>query len=103
MALVLALATPAMAQSTSQADSTECAAEKIAIEQAMDLARAKGQMLRRRQLGEALAAAQARCETLASQQSRATNIEQAEQRVRELREALDRAEEQLRRLKDAAS
>jgi len=102
MAIALALATPAMAQPTGPADSAECEAEKTAIERDMDLARAKGQMLRRRQLAEALATVQARCETLASAQGRAANIEQAEQRVRELREALGRAEEQLRKLKEAA-
>ena len=68
----------------------------------MDLARSKGQMLRRRQLAEALAALRARCETLAPQESRAENIERLEQDIRELRKELGHAEEHLRKLKSEA-
>jgi chaperonin cofactor prefoldin len=99
LAIALALATPAVAQPPGQVDKTECEAEKAAIERDMDVARSKGQMLRRRQLAEALAALQARCETLAPQESRAANIERLEQEIRELRKELDHAEEQLRKLK----
>ena len=99
LALALALATPAAAQSTDPVDKTECEAEQAAIERNMDLARSKGQMLRRRQLAEALAALQARCETLPPEQRRAANIQRLEQEIRELRTELDHAEEQLRKLK----
>lgn len=102
LAIALALATPAIAQPTGQVDNTECKAEKTAIERDMDLARSKGQMLRRRQLAEALAALQARCETLAPEQSRAADIERLEQEIRELRKELDHTEEQLRKLKSEA-
>ena len=99
LAAALALATPAIAQSTGQVDTTQCKAEEAAIERDMDLARSKGQMLRRRQLAEALAALQARCETLSPEESRAANIARLEQEIRELRKELDHAEEQLRKLK----
>ena len=102
LAIAMALATPAIAQPTGQVDNATCEAEKAAIERDMDLARSKGQMLRRRQLAEALAAVQARCETLAPEQSRAANIERLEQEIRELRKELDHAEEQLRKLKSEA-
>lgn len=98
----LALATPAIAQPTVQMDNTECKAEIAAIERDMDLAHSKGQMLRRRQLAEALTALQARCETLGPEQSRAANIERLEQEIRELHKELDHAEEQLRKLKSEA-
>jgi chaperonin cofactor prefoldin len=103
LSIVLTLTTPAVAQPTAQMDSsTECQAEKAAIDRDMELARSKGQMLRRRQLAEALATLQARCETLAPEQSRAANIESLEKEIRELRKELDHAEEQLRRLKSEA-
>lgn len=100
--LAIALATPADAQPTGQVDSTECKAEEAAIERDMDLARSKGQMLRRRQLAEALAALQARCETRTPEQSRAANIDRLEREIRELRKELEQAEEQLRKLKSEA-
>ncbi len=100
--IALALTTPAVAQPSGQADNTECEAKIAAIERDMELARSKGQMLRRRQLSEALAALQARCETLSPEQSRAANIERLEQEIRELRKDLDHAEEQLRKLKSEA-
>lgn len=102
LAVALALASPAIAQPAGQVDDTECKAQEAAIERDMDIARAKGQMLRRRQLTEALAAVQARCQTLAPEQRRAANIERLEKEIRELRTELDHAEEQLRRLKHEA-
>lgn len=99
LAIALALATPAVAQPPGQADKLECEADIAAIERDMAVARSKGQMLRRRQLAEALAALQARCGTLAPEESRAANIERLEQEIRELRKELDHAEEQLRKLK----
>ena len=98
-ALAMALASPALAQPAGQVDHTECKAQEAAIERDMDLARANGQMLRRRQLSEELGALQARCETLAPEQRRAANIERLEKEIRELQKELDHAEEQLRRLK----
>ncbi|MGR4871787.1 DUF1090 family protein [Variovorax sp. LARHSF232] len=102
LAIALALATPAIAQPAGQVDNAECKAQIAAIERDMDLARSKGQMLRRRQLAEALAALQARCEALAPEESRAASIERLEQEIRELRKELDHAEEQLRKLKSEA-
>jgi chaperonin cofactor prefoldin len=103
LTIALALATPAIAQPPNQVDITECKAEEAAIERDMELARSKGQMLRRRQLAEALAALHARCETLAPEQSRAANIERLEQEIRELRKELDHAEDRLRKLKSEAN
>ena len=100
--IALALAPPAMAQPAVQADNAECKAEKATLEQDMELAQSKGQMLRRRQLAEALTALQARCENAAPAQSRAAKIERLDQEIRELREALARAEEQLHKLKSEA-
>ena len=102
LAIALALAPPAMAQHTSQVDKDKCEAEKATLEQDMELARSKGQMLRRRQLAEALAALQARCENFAPALNRAEGIEQLEEKIRELREALEHAEEQLQKLKSEA-
>jgi hypothetical protein len=100
LAMTLALALPAIAQPTDQADDTSCKAELAALERDIDLARSRGQMLRRRQLAEALDALQARCKTLNPEQSRAARIETLEQEIRELRLELHRAEEQLRNLKN---
>ncbi|MBT2321420.1 DUF1090 family protein [Variovorax paradoxus] len=103
LAIALGLAAPALAQPSSQVDNTACKAEEAALERDIALARSKGQMLRRRQLAEALAALQIRCETLTLEQSRAARIEKLEQEIRELRLELDRAEEQLRDLKKGGS
>jgi hypothetical protein len=102
LAIALALATPAIAQPTDQVNNAECKAERAAIERDIDLARSKGQMLRRRQLAEALAALQTRCETSAPAQGRAARIERLEKEIRELQLELHRAEEQLRDLKSEA-
>jgi chaperonin cofactor prefoldin len=102
LAIALSLVGPAIAQQTGQAGNTECSVEQAAIERDMDLARAKGQMLRRRQLADALAAVQSRCETLSPEQRRAANIERLENEIRELRKELEHSEEQLRKLKHEA-
>ncbi|MDB5846899.1 MAG: hypothetical protein JWP29_651 [Rhodoferax sp.] len=102
LAITAALASAALAQSPAKADDAVCAAERSAVERDMELARSKGQMLRRRQLAERLVALQGGCKAVSADQSRAANIERLEQEVRELREALDDAEEQLRKLKGAA-
>jgi hypothetical protein len=100
LAIALALAAPAFAQPTNPADNADCKAEQAALEQDIDLARSKGQMLRRRQLAEALVALQTRCRMLSPEQSRAARIEALEHEIRELRQELSRAEEQLRNLKN---
>jgi|GEM_PF-729422 len=101
--VALALAGPAIAQPPDPTDNAGCKAERAAIERDMQLAQSKGQMLRRRQLAEALAEAQSRCETLAPEQKRAGDIQRLEREIRELRRELDRSEEQLRQLKDGSS
>lgn len=103
LVVALVLAPSAIAQPAGQMDSTECKAEKAAIDRDMELARSKGQMLRRQQLAEASAALQARCDALGPEQSRAANIEKLEHEIQDLRKALDHAEEQLRRLKSGGS
>jgi hypothetical protein len=100
LAIALALAVPAIAQPTDPADNPDCKTEEAAIERNIELARSKGQMLRRQQLAEALAALQARCRTLDPAQSRAARIEALEHVIRDLRQELNRAEEQLRSLKN---
>ncbi|WP_256856533.1 DUF1090 family protein [Variovorax sp. KK3] len=92
-----------MAQPAPPIDTTVCKAEEDALEQDIDIARSKGQMLRRRQLAEELAALHARCQAVAPVQSRAARVEKLEQEIRELRTALGRAEEQLRQLKQGGS
>ena len=99
LALVSTLAMPVFAQPVEPLDGAACQTEEAAIERDMDLARSRGQMLRRRQLAEALDTLQARCKTVAPVQSRAARIEKMEQEIRTLKSELDRAEEQLRSLK----
>ena len=101
--IALALAGPALAQPADPANpptSADCKAEEAAIERSIELARSKGQMLRRQQLADALAALQTRCRTADPQQSRAARIDALELEIRGLRQELDRAEEQLRTLKN---
>ncbi|WP_238136698.1 DUF1090 family protein [Variovorax sp. JS1663] len=95
----MAVASPAIAQPTDPVDTTVCKAEEDALERDIDLARSRGQMLRRQHLAEAMAALQARCKTVTPEQSRAARVERLEQAIRELRLELSRAEEQLRQLK----
>lgn len=98
----LALAMPAVAQPAAPMDSASCATGIAALQQSMDTARAKGQMLRRRQLAEELDALQTRCAPHAQDPQRAADtlqVEQLEQEIRELRTRLEQAQEQLRKLK----
>jgi len=95
---------PAFAQTAPPVpvDAADCKAQEAVLERDMALARSRGQMLRRRELGEELAALQARCAALAPgahAQGRAARIEKLEQEIRTLRAELDRAEEQLRGLR----
>jgi len=101
--IALVLAPPAISQPTGPSDSTECEAEKAAIDRDIELARSKGQMVRRQQLAATLAALQARCDTLNPEQTRAASIEKLEHEIQELRKALNHAEEQLRGLKRGGS
>lgn len=103
LAIALAMAPPVIAQIAGQTNSADCSAEEAALKRDIDLAQARGQMLRRRQLADALAALQARCKTGTPERSREARIESLEQRIRELRLELDHAEEQLRELKSDGS
>jgi TolA-binding protein len=103
MAIVLAWAAPVFAQPAEQARQMEgasCEAEEAALEREMDLARSRGQMLRRRQLAETLAALRTRCHGSETPQSRAARIDKLEQEIRALRSELERAEDQLRDLRN---
>lgn len=98
--MVLTLTTPAFAQTAAAPDAAACQAEQASLERDIDLARSRGQMLRRQQLAEALNAVQARCKAPAPAGSRAARIEKLEQDIRSLRTQLERAEDQLRQLKN---
>lgn len=105
LVIALALAMPAFAQSTppaqpaESAEGTSCHAEEAALERDMDLARSRGQMLRRRQLADTLTALRMRCQGTEPPQSRAARIDKLEHDIRLLRSELEHAEEQLRELK----
>lgn len=105
-ALLLACALPVFAQrSTAPAaaplpeDVAACKAEEASLTQDIALARSRGQMLRRRQLADALAAVQAHCDALVPITDRATRIRRQEQEVATLRQELERAEAYLNKLK----
>ncbi len=102
LALSLACAVPAFAQpqpSTDPRDSAGCEAEEASLQQDIALARSRGQMLRRRQLADALAALRKHCENLPPIKDRATLIQRQDQEVLQLRAELERAEAYLRKLK----
>jgi predicted nucleic acid-binding Zn-ribbon protein len=103
MAVALGGAVPVFAQPAEQPKQVEgvsCEAEEAALEREMDLARSRGQMLRRRQLAETLAALRTRCHGSETRQSRAARIDKLEQEIRTLRSELERAEDQLRDLRN---
>ena len=104
-ALALALfALPASAQRIAPAepiDQASCQTEEASLEQEIALARSRGQMLRRRQLAEALSAMQVHCANLAPIKDQATRIDRQEQEVAHLRAELARAEAYLAKLKAA--
>lgn len=102
LVLSLALTGTAIAQPAGDSGASECKAQAAAIERDMAVARSKGQMLRRRQLADELAALQARCDSAPVDQGRAARIESLEQEVKDLRSKLDQAEEELRKLKGEA-
>lgn len=103
LAFLVVLATPVFAQQpAAPADEAACAAQLAALEEEIDGARARGRMLLRRELDQQLAALQARCNASPAQASRAASIARLEQEVEALRAQLERAEEQLRRLRNSA-
>jgi hypothetical protein len=100
LALSLACAAAAFAEpSTDPRDSAGCQAEEASLQQDIALARSRGQMLRRRQLADALAALRKHCENLPPITDRATLIRRQDQEVQLLRAELERAEAYLRKLK----
>ncbi|MDN8615365.1 DUF1090 family protein [Variovorax ginsengisoli] len=102
LAITLLLAANAsFAQAAEPADAASCKAEEASLDQDIAQARARGQMLRRRQLSDALVALQAHCEAMMAAKDPATQIKRQEQEVQQLRLELERAEAQLRKLKAA--
>lgn len=99
-ALAGLLAPPAVAQPAP--DGAACQAEEASLERDIDLARSRGQMLRRRELADALSALQQRCQAAVPAEGRAARIERLEREARALRLELERTEEQLRRLKSGS-
>lgn len=100
LAVPLLWGTSVMAQpSTAAVDPTECRTEETALVQAMDVAQTRGRMLQRRQLAEQLAAVQLRCGTLPPVQSREASVARLQREIAALRTELDRAEAELRKLK----
>lgn len=93
---------PTGAQPAPAVEADDCVAQRVAITQAMDTARSKGQMLQRRRLAETLAQLEARCSAPTSAPSRAAEIQRLEDEVRTLQDALARAQERLRGLKGEA-
>jgi dihydroxyacetone kinase len=98
---LLFLANASFAQAAEPADAASCKAEEASLDQDIAQARARGQMLRRRQLSDALVALQAHCEAMMAAKDPATQIKRQEQEVQQLRLELERAEAQLRKLKAA--
>jgi hypothetical protein len=99
LTLALTAAMPAFAQTAAVPDGADCRAEEASLERDIDLARSRGQMLRRQQLAETLNAVRERCKAPVPAPSRAARVDRLEQEVRSLRAELDRAEAQLRQLK----
>jgi len=99
--VLLAAANSSFAQAAEPTDAASCKAEEAGLDQDIAQARARGQMLRRRQLSDALTALQAHCEALIAGKDPATQIKRQEQEVQQLRIELERAEAQLRKLKAA--
>ncbi len=99
LAVPLLWGTSVMAQPSTAVDLTECRTEETALVQAMDVAQTRGRMLQRRQLAEQLAAVQLRCGTLPPVQSREASVARLQREIAALRTELDRAEAELRKLK----
>jgi chromosome segregation ATPase len=101
LAFSLGLSASVWAQAPQPAGAPDCPAEQAALEADIEVARTKGQMLRRQQLAQTLQALQARCAAATTGQSRATQIQALQERIRDLRKDLDQAEAQLRTLQTA--
>jgi len=99
LAVPLLLTTPVAAQPAGAVDPVDCRKEETAILQDMEIAQTRGRMLQRRQLSEQLAALQMRCGTLPPVQSREASIARLQREVAALRTELDRAETELRKLR----
>ena len=84
---------------TTAAEAADCRAEEAALVQAMDAARARGRMLQRRQLAEQLEAVQRQCGTRPPTESREDAVARLQAEILELRKELDRAETDLRKLR----
>lgn len=89
------------AQSPIPAGDSPCQAEAASLDRDMQAARAKGQMLRHRQLADQRTALLARCPSTAPPASRADQVRQLELKVRQLTAELAQAEAELARLKTA--
>lgn len=98
---LLVAASSSFAQATEPTDAASCKAEEATLDQDIAQARARGQMLRRRQLSDALAALHVHCDAIMAAKDPATQIQRQEQEVQQLRIELERAEAQLRKLKAA--
>lgn len=99
LALATLLALPAASQPTVNADPAGCKNEEAALLQEMEVAQTRGRMLQRRQLAEQLTALQTRCGTLPPAQSREASIARLQKEIAALRTELDRAETELRKLR----
>lgn len=93
------IATSALAQPSNPVNEAGCKNEEVTLIQEMDIAQARGRMLQRRQLADELAAVQARCGTLPPVQSREAGIARLQKEIAALRKELDRAETELRKLR----
>jgi len=99
---LLSVAADAQAAPPEPSDHATCQAEEASLEQEIALARSRGQMLRRRQLAEALNSMQAHCASLVPVKDQAARIARQEQEVAHLRAELARAEAYLVKLKTGA-
>lgn len=99
LAIPLLTATVAMAQVGPRTDRAQCASEEGLLMEEIDTARARGRMLQRRQLTDQLEALQVRCGLLPPAQSREAAIGRLQGEILDLRRELDRAETELRKLR----
>lgn len=99
LAALFLFATPTLAQPSNPAGEADCKTEELRLLQEMDVAQTRGRMLQRRQLADELAAVQARCGTLPPVQSREVHIARLQKEIADLRKELDRAETELRKLR----
>lgn len=101
MAIVIAFAGTAAAQSTVVGPASRCSSEATAISSDMDVARSKGQMLRHRQLSDQRAALLKNCSLTAGSESPGARIKHLELRIVQLKGELTDAEAELERLRKA--